>query len=819
MKRLLTATIPLLLSLAAGFAQELRLTVDDKPLNTVLHALNIEISFDDQALSRYTVSASKTFRSPEEAVRFLLKDKPFRIEKTGNVYIIIPLAKETEKPPAVAVAVGKAHLLSGELLDRSTGEPLPYAHIHTAKGIVVTGEKGRFALSPDTDTPTRIRVQYIGYETLDTLLSAGNHRLQLVTKATSLDEVTVLTPSSVLLMQSGRTAGEVRINPQTARYLPGSVDNSVFNLMRLLPGVRASGEPSDDLIVWGSHTGESQLTYDGFTIYGMKAFNDQIGAVNPYLAKDLRLMKGGFDASTGNRIGALAEITGTEGDCGKPSVKAGISNYTANVFASVPVMKRAALSFAGRQTFYNLYRRSAAAADPQGEDEHDRQGNLSGVYIRPQYAFRDLNLKLAGYAFDRDRYHISLYGADDRFGFSATRRNYEVNAAEKNRQYGAAGAYGRVWNGGNVTRLRLSFSLFSAAIDNVSGIHENKTLPLQKNHIDNSIQDFSLALEHRFNVGKRQQWRLGGEWHRYAARLNGGKEHRHIPALHLTDHLLLGKLSLQAGLRVDAVNGKRICLQPRLSARYGVTDEWTATASFGLYNQFLTRVPHRYGTGSYQLVWSLSDTTFLSSTQFSAGAAYGKNGWLLSVEGYLKENRNGLYFLNNRVYRTDNVLHGADVYVKKQWKQNTVFGSCSFVVASQPERVAGREIKLGGVYALRPFHFSATYVYGTGFSYLVTGGHGHGDPPDTGHGEESRHGQGHRNSAGNTGKPYSRLDMSLTCRLQLQKVRLQAGVSALNVFDTNNVRYNYRLADRNNVVNIYAKATPFTPILFFEIIF
>jgi hypothetical protein len=48
---------------------------------------------------------------------------------------------------------------------------------------------------------------------------------------------------------------------------------------------------------------------------------------------------------------------------------------------------------------------------------------------------------------------------------------------------------------------------------------------------------------------------------------------------------------------------------------------------------------------------------------------------------------------------------------------------------------------------------------------------------------------------------------------------MQAGASVLNVFNTNNIKYSYRISDQNNVFNIYTKATPRTPIVFFEINF
>lgn len=659
MKKGLLIIVILLTTITAAFSQELRLVVYNKPLNVVLNTLNTEISFDDKALSNYKISISKTFKSPEEAITFLLKDKPFKMEKVGNVFVISSVAKSDNKPEPV---VEKKYILSGELTDQSTGEPLPYAYIQTDKGIIVTNESGIFTLVQTTNQPMRIQAQYLGFERLDTVLNIGKHHLSLLPMVITLGEVTVSPSSSSMLMQSGKTSGEMRINHQVARYLPGSSDNSVFSLLRMLPGVRASGEPSEDLIVWGSNLGESQLVYDGFTIFGMKSFNDQIGSVNPYLAKDIRLRKGGYDASLGNRIGAIAEITGNEGDFNMPSVKANISNYTANLFASVPIKKTSALSVAYRQTFYNLYDNTNTG---NSGDSHT-QPTAPEIYIEPKYDFRDLNLKYAGKAFDHDRYYVSLYGADDHFKFSVKQQSYEANATEKNRQYGAATGYSRLWNNGSSSKFLFSLSKFSAAIDNVTGITETQSAPLDVFHIDNTVQEASLNLEHNFNIGERQQVQIGGKWQQYTTEFNNTQTRINNPSLYITDNFLLGKLSLQAGLRADWIVDNKIYVQPRLSARYAFTDELTATASFGLYNQFLTRVPFLYRQGSYQMIWNLSDTTFLSSMHTVAGLAYSKNGWLFSVEGFLKKNQNELYYLDNAITAFDNTLWGTDVYAKKE---------------------------------------------------------------------------------------------------------------------------------------------------------
>ena len=214
------------------------------------------------------------------------------------------------------------------------------------------------------------------------------------------------------------------------------------------------------------------------------------------------------------------------------------------------------------------------------------------------------------------------------------------------------------------------------------------------------------------------------------------------------------------------------------------------------------------------MIWNLSDSTYLSSTHYLAGLAYSKNGWLFSTEGYVKKNRNQLYFIDNVVSSFDNTVWGVDLYAKKEWKRLTAFGSYSFLNSANPQEYTAHEVKLGAIYTLKSFHFSATYVYGSGFPYLSTSGHGHGQGD-----EEQQHGNGHQHSDTSNEPPYNRLDLSLTYKLQLKKIRFQTGASVLNVFNTSNVKYSYRLSNQNSAYNVYTKATPFTPVLFFEIIF
>ncbi|NDV83308.1 TonB-dependent receptor [Bacteroides sp. 51] len=806
----------LIIHCTVAFSQELRLVVSDKPLNTVLSSLNIEVSYDDKALSAYNVTVNKLFATPHEALTYLLQDKPFTIEQIGNVFIILPVKKQlAETPPMLPVPPKINYIISGTILDASNNERLPYAYVNTSRGLISCNQSGRFTITRNKKGPIAVKIRYMGYEDLDTILTVGSHMLALVPVAVSLEEVVVHPSPAAMLMQSGQQSGEVRINHQVAQYMPGGVENSVFTLLRMMPGVRASGESSGDIIVWGSNAGESQIKFDGFTLFGMKNFNEHISSVNPYLVKDIRLLKGGYDASLGNRIGAIAELTGNDGDHTKPVLKANVSNYTANAFISAPVFSRAVLSAAYRQTFYNMYSSREVTQINNPDNEHDSP-LPSNVSIEPWYSFRDMNLKLAGNASQKDYYYASLYAADDRFKSSVTNtvknEEYHITAKEKNRQYGAGLGYEKYWKNGSSTTLHASYSRMVSQIDNVNGQESNDDNTLLAVYTDNRIQEIGVKLQHNQNAGHFQKLKFGIEWKEYTNHLNRKHKELHVPTLFFNDHLMFDKLSIDAGIRADFLPRGSSFIQPRISARYAITEELTTTASWGMYHQFITRIPYQYSPGSYQMAWSLADSTYLQARHLIAGVAYSKNGYLFSLEGYYKSIHNGLYIRENLPFRSNNKIWGGDLYAKKEFRNQTLFGSYSFVGIKNPYDEFGQEIKLGGMASYKNFHLTCTYIFGTGFAYLSSGRYMYDHPNNDDDDDDYDDINGDSDS-------YQRLDLALTYRLQLKKCKLQISGSLLNLFDNHNVKDRYQLNENNNLTNIYTKATSFTPMISAEIIF
>ncbi|NTV82997.1 MAG: TonB-dependent receptor plug domain-containing protein, partial [Bacteroidales bacterium] len=482
-----------------SFSQEVSVEVVTKPLNEVLIEISnnygVQLSFDDRNLSRYTVTLSGTFASPEEAIQQLIKDLPLEVLKSGEVLMIV-----SKKPPAKT----KSFSVSGQVLEKGTMEPLPYSHVLINGNGMASDLKGSFSYISSIDSVFEIKASHLGYYILDTMVS-GNADLRFLLTPSIIGLTEVVIKNSLVERSAmvGREAGMMKLNHQVANFLPGFGDNSVFNLLRLQPGILASGETTNELIIWGCYEGQSKVIFDGFTIYGLKNFNDNISAFNPLMAKDIEVYKGGYDARYGERVGGIVNITGKNGNTENTSFSVNLNNMTLNGMVEIPIAGNGSLIVALRHTYYELYNPGDVNSLLGNRKGRDSTNNVD-VNVIPDYRFRDINLKYSAKFHDRDLFYISLYGGNDRFSYAIDEPVNNViitkNTGEKNTQSGGAVFYGKSWKNGYSTNFSLNYSVLRSIYSDdltVERVLQQQTNQVRDLDAENVIRENTLQVDNR----------------------------------------------------------------------------------------------------------------------------------------------------------------------------------------------------------------------------------------------------------------------------------------------------------------------------------
>ena len=99
--------------------------------------------------------------------------------------------------------------LNATVVDDATGEPLPYASIYVSPEVgSMTNDAGVFHL--ELEQGQRIRISYVGYETLHTSVAAGEQTYRLRPLTANMNEITVLPKEDIMLNVAKRLYKEFR---------------------------------------------------------------------------------------------------------------------------------------------------------------------------------------------------------------------------------------------------------------------------------------------------------------------------------------------------------------------------------------------------------------------------------------------------------------------------------------------------------------------------------------------------------------------------------------------------------------------------------
>lgn len=796
---------------------------NEKPLNEALIEIGkiykLNISLDDKELSKYSVSVNEVFQSPEEIFSQLLYNLPVDFEISAGVYLFYP------KEPIVSKSI--KYRLSGKIFDFENSESLPFSNIIINDNGGISDEYGYFNFESNQDSLFHIQISYLGYQTIDTVLVQGvDHEIGLISRMVNIKGLTIIGNHMFFSRQTGEKAGFIRLNHKVAKFIPGNGDNSIFNILRLQPGILAAGEQSSEMIVWGSYQGQSQITFDGMTRFGLKNYNDNISTVNPYLAKDVRVHKGGYDATLGERVGAIIDITGIDGNKYKTKLNFTLNNMTMNMVAEIPFGKRSSLVGAYRQTYYELYSPNYINLN-QREDSH-----MSDDYIlvNPDYIFRDGNLKYSGQSKNGDSYQISSFWGQDHFSYLVDQAHLSSTISqeldERNSQFGVRVVYNKQWKGVGSSTIAVSYSALQTenfSRNGFAGMDMHEDMDISQLSVQNDIDEFKITMIGNRRMGAKHEVDYGGSVIYNSAILNqestiysvfNVEENGTQFVSYIQNRYTPNKyISVVFGLHNNYFSKiRRNYIQPRLSLAVNPVTNLRLNASWGLYNQFIAHNTIIDENNNYRYQWRISDgqiIPILSSQHFVAGGVYNQKGFTYSLEGFYKKT-NGIsrsFSINNQqtVYSGDSKTRGIDMFLKQEYNGHSIwlsytlsetlewfpyFNSSNYERAFHDQR---HELKMAVILNFSPFYISANYVYGTGF------------PP---------------NSISNLEYPYKRFDIAAVYKFQLKEVIFETGFSILNLFNYENIKYANFIkipTDGENAISIYSESVPFTPTLFLNI--
>lgn len=300
---------------------------------------------------------------------------------------------------------GRKALISGQISDEESGEPLVGATVYIAsinKG-ASTGADGHFnfMLQPGS---YGVECQSMGMESLQFTLEAhsdGELKLNMRKSLIPLDEVVVTAGRHDNV--SGTQMGYERLNYNVLKQVPLVMgERDILNVVKLLPGVQSVGEGSAGFNVRGSGADQNMIYINKVPVYNSSHLFGFFTAISPEIVKDFSLYKSNLPASYGGRLASFFDIRARQGNMKRLSARAGISLASAYAAVEGPLKKdKSSLALSFRSTYSDWI--LSLMEDPQLRNSEAGFNDLSGVYTLK--ASERTQLKVFGYL-SRDRFKL-----------------------------------------------------------------------------------------------------------------------------------------------------------------------------------------------------------------------------------------------------------------------------------------------------------------------------------------------------------------------------------------------------------------------------
>ena len=797
---------------------------------------------------------------------------------------------------SVLIMSGRAQQreIRGIVKDSQNNEQLPNATV-IMKGTKIgtkTNAQGYFVIHVPKDSIIILELKYIGYVTQE--IHVGLNQTELLIKMHQTDirlgDVEVIgNPTTAL--KTEREVSLSTISPEQLMTLPSIGQSDIFRSLQLLPGIGGTDDKSSGLYVRGGTPDQNLVLLDGMTVYHVDHLFGFFSAFNPDAIKDVQLYKGGFPAKYGGRLSSVVDMTGKTGDPENLHCSVGANFLSANAMFQFPLWEKGSFIVTGRRSYadilgsslYNsLYKfltgEDITSSGPQANFGGGGPGMGSGgpqsvsQEELPSSYFDDLNTKATYSLTTADVISASLYRSSDKVDKSMEGSTQKIpgmsssftapSTTDINTQgnLGYSAKWFHQWGTNFFSHFLVSNAMYSSSYEfgnsmpsnNASGTTSNK----MSSEENNKVNDISLCWDNEWYYNQNNEIRFGGQVSSVKTSYNLNQSqsfsNQIAPVLNKDEEAVqssfyvqnlwkgISLLDITYGLRVTEYNAtQQVFLEPRISLRYTLTENFALKSAFGIYHQYVTRIVNDDLTQGSRDFWLVADRTLAPSRagHYIFGAALENEGYLIDVEAYYK-NLFHIVEFSQRFRRSpedkysffsgSGVSKGIDVLLQK--KEGRLTGWISYTLSSSmnmfSEINSGKafpsdedqthELKLVGELSLGSgWSIASTCIYGSGKPYTSPVSQYTITLLDS-----TKYTYTHISDKNSYRLPaYFRWDMSCSYRFGERNAPWIVGITAFNILNRKNVSYyKYDLSTQPMTITSVT-GLGFTPTLFVQITF
>lgn len=472
-----------------------------------------------------------------------------------------------------AISFAQQTGIKGHIYDSQSGQPVIYANIHLlgTKYGGITDLDGYYAITNIPAGEYTIQVTYLGYDTCSAKIKIKNKNL--IKKDFFLDYTNIMLQeiaiSGKLEAQKKETNISVKtVTPKDIKSIPaigGQAD--IAQYLEVIPGITSSGDQGGQLFIRGGTPVENKVLLDGMIIYNPFHSIGSASVFDTDIIQNAEILTGGFNARYGGRLSSVIDITTREGNKDKIKGKLDFSTYGSKILFEAPITNKQKKAY-NSSIILSVKKGHMNQASDYLEYMPELPFSYEDIYSKITFGGRNGNkLKIFGFSFDDQvNYAVAKYNWNSK-GFGII--NTFVPAL-------------------NATIIESNFAYSQYEMQHQDIMHENHSLISSFNagiHTTNFIQNHQLKHGIEF-IGYHTDFLHHNEDNSIVNQIDNTSE---INA-YFTSKLLLGNIIIEPGLRLNYYGSlplKRFIPEPRLSAKYLVSENFRIKLGTGLYSQNL----------------------------------------------------------------------------------------------------------------------------------------------------------------------------------------------------------------------------------------
>ncbi|WP_461532131.1 TonB-dependent receptor plug domain-containing protein [Sinomicrobium sp.] len=803
----------------------------------------IKFSYSDQDIAPFRVVVPNLSSSISQIITALEQQTSLVIKKLDNRYYTI-----TFQPQSLCLV----------LMDDYLGEPVSGASVQALdhKKYAVSDFDGRIEFTGVTPQ-TVIHIQNGGYK--DIKFPAGEYvgkdcdTISLIPQYQVLEEVVVKQYLTSGLQK--KTDGSISISTGSFGILPGLTEPDILHTIQALPGVKSATETVSNINIRGGSHDQNLILWDDIKMYQSGHFFGLISAFNPYLTRDVSVVKNGASVIYGDGVSGTIDMRSANTIDSTLTGGAGFNLIAADAYTRIPVGDKIALHLSARRSItdlvstptYNSYF-DRVFQDSKITNTENQEIN-ENIQREENFYFYDTSLKLLYNPNEKHqiRANAILFKNNLEYNEKATNTGeaQQSTLTQQNLAFGAS--VKSEWSPSLTSSVKVYYTKYNLDAVNYTLYTDQRLL------LNNEVLESGVKAHINYKIIPEVNLLAGYQFYEVGIT---NTDDINTPRFRVKDkdviqnHALFSEVSYQSpskgtyirgGIRVNYIDKfQKYIYEPRLSIRQKIYGGLALEAQGEMRSQVTNQVIdlQRDFLGVEKRRWILSnndDLPITRSKQVSAGLHYDRGGFYTGVEAFYKTVKgittSGQEFQNEGQYlRTagDYTSRGIEFLLNKKGRNYSTWLSYSIAQneynfreltpSAFPNNLDIRHsISFAGTYTLKKLKLALGLNWNSGRPYTT--------PIAGNEVTERQTGNSINYNPSNSDRlpDFLRADLSSTYNFEISpSVRANIGIAILNILNRKNtldIYYRLENDQSTQIQQVESLSLGITPNMTFRVFF